>query len=293
MESRLIVLNSEDAQKINGDYNSNLFFNIPNIVEENKDITHLECSLEDATIPVSWYLINDSNNTLHYNYNSITDSVTLTNGNYNGSSIITEIQNKFNLDKGISVTVVLSQVTGKLEFRIANAITNMIFYYNLSTNLMRLLGFTETVSFVAVTTPKPMNLLGIQKIQVCSNSLATLSSYSSSPLLSGSVIQSVPVDVPSFHQLTYVAKGTHYGRMKSRFLNNIDIQLYSEFGDFLEMNGIEFTLTFVIRIFRNYRTTHDIIKVPANISKEEKKDLDKIQKENEEKDDTLELLLEK
>jgi len=294
MDSRLIVLNSENATKINGDYNSNLFFNIPNIIQEHKDIEYLEVALEDATIPVSWYLINDSNNTLHYNYNSISDNIVLTNGNYNGSSIITEIQNRFSLDKGITVTVVLSQVTGKLDFRVSNAITNMTFFYNLSTNLMRLLGFTQTVSFTSVITPKPMNLLGIQKVQICSNNLATLSSFSSSTRLSGSVLQSVPVDVPSFHQITYINKGTHYGRMKSRFLDNIDIQLFDEFGNFIEMNGIEFTLTIVVRIFRKFRTTHDSIIVQPNISKENKKDLEKIQKEAEENEDPeLELLLEK
>jgi len=82
--------------------------------------------------------------------------------------------------------------------------------------------------------------------------------------------------------------------MKSRFLDNIDIQLYDEFGNFIEMNNIEFTLTFVIRIFRKYRTTHDTINVPPNLSKENKKDLEKIQKENEKNEDPeLELLLEK
>ena len=293
MESRLIVLNSENAQKLNGDYNSNLFFNIPNIVDENKDISHLECSLEDATIPVSWYLINDTNNTLHYNYNSINDNIVLTNGNYNGTSIITEIQNRFSLDKSIRMTVVLSQVTGKLQFQVSNAITQITFFYNLSTNLMRLLGFNETVSGFSFTTPNPMNLLGIQKIQICSNNLATLSSFSSSPRLSGGVIQSVPVDTPSFHQITYINKGTHYGRMKSRFLNNIDIQLFDEFGNFIEMNGIEFTLTFVIRIFRNYRVSHDMIDVPPNLSKEDKKDLEKAQEKDEDGYDELDLLLQK
>ena len=293
MESRLIVLNSENSTKLNGEYNSNLVFNIPNIVDENKDISYLECSLEDATIPVSWYLINDSNNTLHYNYNSINDSITLTNGNYNGSSIITEIQNKFVFDKSINMEVVLSQVTGKLTFRIANAISNIVFYYNLSTNLMRILGFNETISGVAFTTPRPMNLLGIQKIQICSNSLGTIGSFSSSPNLSSGVIQSVPVDTPSFHQITYINKGTHYGRMKQRYLDNIDIQLFDEFGTFLEMNGIEFTLTILIRIFRKITVSHDNINVPQNIPKEVKKDLEKSQEkdDDEENDEELQLLL--
>jgi hypothetical protein len=290
MESRLITLNSEDAQKINGEYNSNLFFNIPNIVDENPDISHLEVSLDSATIPVSWYLINDLTNTLSYVYNSIPFTLTLTKGNYNGSTMITELTNKFS-DNGLVVVITLSQVTGLLLFKFANAISPVDFIYN--TGLMRILGFTQSTSGVAVVPQLPMNLLGIQKINICSGNLASISSFSSSPALSNSVIQSIPIDVPSFHQITYLASTNHYGRMKSRFLSNIDIQLLDEFGRFIEMNGIEFTLSFVIRIFRKYRVEHDTIKIPKAEEKEEKKELKEEDKEEEGKDDELELLSQK
>ena len=75
VDSRLISLNSKDATKLNGDYNSNCFFNIPNIVNHEDDIEFIECAVEDAEIPVSWFLINDTNDTLHYRYNSIDTSI--------------------------------------------------------------------------------------------------------------------------------------------------------------------------------------------------------------------------
>ena len=289
MESRLITLNSEDAQKINGEYNSNLFFNIPNIVDENPDISHLEVSLDSATIPVSWYLINDLTNTLSYVYNSSPFTLTLTKGNYNGSTMITELTNKFS-DNGLVVVITLSQVTGLLLFKFANAISPVNFIYN--TGLMKILGFTQSTSGVAVVPQLPMNLLGIQKINICSGNLSTLSSFSSSTVLSNQVIQSIPIDVPSFHQITYLDKANHFGRMKSRFLSNIDIQLFSEKGEFIEMNGIEFTLSFVIRIFRKYRVEHDTLKIPKAEEKKEKKEK-KEEEEEEGKDDTLELLSQK
>ena len=288
MESRLITLNSEDAQKLNGDYNSNLFFNIPNIVDENPDISHLEVSLDSATIPVSFYLINDETNTLSYVYNSSPFTLTLTNGNYNGSTMITELTNKFD-DNGLTVVITLSQITGLLLFKFANAISPVEFIYN--TGLMKILGFTQNTSGISVVPQLPMNLLGIQKINICSGNLASISSFSSSAALSNSVIQSIPIDMPAFHQITYLDKTNHSGRMKSRFLSNIDIQLLDEFGRFIEMNGIEFTLSFVIRIFRKYRVEHDTIKIPKA---EEKKVKEEVKEDKEEeKDDELELLSQK
>ena len=287
MESRLITLNSEDAQKLNGDYNSNLFFNIPNIVDENPDISHLEVSLDSATIPVSFYLINDVTNTLSYVYNSSPFTLTLIKGNYNGSTMITELTKQFS-DQGLTVVITLSQITGLLLFKFANAISPVEFIYN--AGLMKILGFTQSTSGVSVVPQLPMNLLGIQKINICSGNLSTLSSFSSSPSLSNQVIQSIPIDMPAFHQITYLDKSNHSGRMKSRFLSNIDIQLLDEFGRFIEMNGIEFTCSFVIRIFRKYRVEHDTIKIPKAEEKKVKEEVKEDKEDEEGKDNTLELL---
>ncbi len=293
MDSRIICLNSTDAKKLNDDYNSNLFFDIPNIVDENHLISHIEVALEDATIPVSWYLINDTTNTLNYVYNSSNFSIVLTNGNYNGTSMITELTQKFN-DNGITVIITLSQVTGLLLFKF-NLPNPIEFVYPTSIGLMRILGFTSSLSGLNIVPQLPMNLLGIQKINICSSNLATISSFSSSSVLSNQIIQSIPVDMPSFHQITYINKASHYGRMKNRYLNNIDIQLFDEFGRFIEMNGIDFNLTFNIRIYRKYNVDHDLIKEikpqPQNNDKQGEKESKKEEKEPE--DPELELLLQK
>jgi hypothetical protein len=59
------------------------------------------------------------------------------------------------------------------------------------------------------------------------------------------------------------------------------------------MNGIEFTLTILIRIFRRFSVSHDNINIPQNIPKEVKKDLEKSQEkdDDEENDEELQLLL--
>lgn len=293
MDSRIICLNSTDAKKLNDDYNSNLFFDIPNIVDENHLISHIEVALEDATIPVSWYLINDTTNTLNYVYNSSNFSIVLTNGNYNGTSMITELTQKFN-DNGITVIITLSQVTGLLLFKF-NLPNPIEFVYPTSIGLMRILGFTSSLSGLNIVPQLPMNLLGIQKINICSSNLATISSFSSSSVLSNQIIQSIPIDMPSFHQITYINKASHYGRMKNRYLNNIDIQLFDEFGRFIEMNGIDFNLTFNIRIYRKYNVDHDLIKEikpqPQNKDKQSEKESKKEEKEP--RDPELELLLQK
>jgi hypothetical protein len=252
-DSRLISLNSADAVKLNGDYNSNVFWNIPNIIPPDKDIDHITVSVEDFEMPISYYLINDTNDTLHYNYNSVDTFITLTQGNYNGSTLITELKIKF-LEKGLTATIVLSSVTGRLDFRFSAPITNITFLYNLSKPLMDILGFNQTVSGVSFIAPLPLNLLGILKINICSQNLRTANNFASSTSMSNNIIQTIAQNMPSFHQLTYINKTSHAGRMATNHLDNVDLQLYDDKGNFLELNAIDWSITLQLKVFRKFRT---------------------------------------
>jgi len=298
-DSRLISLNSKDARKLNGDYNSSCFFDIPNIViDQEQDVEYILAQVEDFELPISYYLINDTNDTLHYRYNSIDTSITITQGNYNATTLITELQQKFS-DNGLTATIVLSNVTGKLDFRFSAPITDITFFYNLSRNLMTILGFNATITGVSFIAPVPLNLLGIMKVNICSNALATINNRTSSPNLSNNLIQTIAVNTTSWRQLTYINKTSHAGRLKAKTMDNgIDIQLFDDDGNYLELNSIDWSLTIQLKVFRKYRTRIDKINMeqfaqPKQEEKKQSKDLEKKQKDEGTGDEDLDLLLSK
>ena len=288
-DSRLISLDTNYATRLNGEYNSNLFFELPHIVEENPNIKHIEVSLEDATIPVSWYLINDDTDTLNYTYNSTTRELRLKHGNYTSTTLLDTLTNEF-LIQGLTATCSLDKQSGKTLFIFSNPVTDITFLHTGSEGLFRLLGFLIGTDYTGTTiiSPTPMNLLGIQKLNLSSQSLATISSFSSSPLLGNCLIQTIPVDSPSWNQITYINRGTHFGRMKARYLKNIDLQLQDEFGRFLEMNNIHWTCCFQIVIFRKMNISIENIFLPRLLEKIKEEDEKKIKEPP--KDDELELL---
>jgi hypothetical protein len=291
-DSRLISLDTNYAKKLNGDFNSNLFFEMDTIVEENPKITHIEVSLEDATIPVSWYLINNDTRTLKYRYNLTDYTLTLKKGNYTSTSLLGELSSLF-LFQGLTATCTLDKQSGKSLFVFSNTLSDITFLHSGSEGLFRLLGFLVDTDYNGTTieSPTPMNLLGIQKLNLSSQSLATISSFSSSPLLGNCLIQTIPVDQPSFNQITFINRGSHFGRMKSRSLKNIDIQLQDEFGRFIEMNNTNFTLTIQLIIFRKVDVSIENIFLPRLLEKIKEEDAKRQeQKKNEPKDDELELL---
>ena len=94
-----------------------------------------------------------------------------------------------------------------------------------------------------------MNLLGIMKVNICSNALATINNRTSSPNLSNNLIQTIAVNTTSWRQLTYINKTSHAGRLKAKTLDNgIDIQLFDDDGNYLELNSIDWSLTIQLKV---------------------------------------------
>lgn len=257
-DSRLITLSSLDAETLNGDYKSNCFFHIQNIVEPNIDINYLDVGIIDAQIPVSWFLINDQTNKLVFNYNLQTYIILITKGNYNANSLGSEIKDRlFNNNPSIEATIVLSQITGLYTFTFQNLISDIEFLYEPSKGLADILGFNQNITSVnnKFTLPIPLNLLGIQKINICSNKLSSISSYSSQRKIGSNILQTIPVDVPSWNLINYENKNNIHSRMKSRFIDSgIDIQMLDEKGQFIEFNNIDWNLTIQIIIYRKSNT---------------------------------------
>lgn len=294
-DTRLITLSSKDAEIFNGDYKSNCFFHLKNVVEPNPDINYLDVGLIDAQIPVSWFLINDNTNKLVYEYNNQTLEIEIIKGNYNANTLATEIKDKlFNNIPSLGVVIVLSQVTGLYTFQFQNPLTQITFKYNESKGLADILGFNQDITSQnnQFTLPIPLNLLGIQKINVCSNKLSSISSFSSQRKIGSNILQTIPVNVPSWNLINYENKNNIHARMKSRHLDSgIDIQMFSENGEFIEFNNIDWNLTIQIIIYRktnvllsqidNFRQMFNIDKKVLEKPKENQKQK-KLKKEIEE-----------
>jgi hypothetical protein len=254
-DCRVISLNSSDASQLNnGSKYSDLQFNFKNLLIDSEDILYATIGVTNCQIPVSWYLIDSDTDTLNFIWNSVNYSITLDHGNYNASTFISQLTTKFQLISGIVCSIVLNKINGKLSFDFKGTVPpTMTFLSTGSQGIFRIIGFDVNTNYsgIVIVPDYPMNLLGIQKIKVCSNNLATVYNYDSSK--SGTnVLQVIPIDVPSYNLITYTNKTGDYGKLKSRNVSIVDIQLLDEFGRFVQMNGINYCLTLQLNIFRKY-----------------------------------------
>ena len=114
LDSRIIIFNSEHGRLLNGTYESDIEFQFNGLLKQEDDIQQIQISLVNAQIPVSWYIINYTNNVFTLQLgNNITKTYYISVGNYNANSLITALNTLIN-DSNFSITI--SKITGKLAF---------------------------------------------------------------------------------------------------------------------------------------------------------------------------------
>ena len=87
-DNRLITLNSKDGEKLNGTYLSNIWFNFSGLLQDDIYLVRTYITVLNAQIPVSFYIIDNTNNILNYLQAGVDKLITVPIGNYNGNQMV-------------------------------------------------------------------------------------------------------------------------------------------------------------------------------------------------------------
>lgn len=251
-EQRIIVLNSKNADKLNNEYLSHVRFNFRNILQKESGIIYTSVALSSAEIPCSFYNINVNNQTLKYTINSVSYTLFVPESNYNYTTFITAFVAQFNAG-GHSHTISMSfnKLTGKLTTTKVSGVYNIIFLYTGST-ISEVLGLLSTSNYTITTSllhPYMLNLLGVKKLKIMSPSFS-MNNYDSAGQSNGSLLQTIPVDVPSYSIITYQNQSSVMHLLKNKTINEIEIQIRDENNNLIDFNNVYWDMTIVINIYR-------------------------------------------
>ena len=266
VESRLININSANALiKNNGTYNSDVVFKFPGLVKPEQHITSVQFQLLDAVLPVSFYNMNYTNNTLNYQISSVNYTITVTPGNYNFNSLATQMIAKF-LANGHTFTITINKQTGIIT--LATPATNFILQVSSMFSVLGLLLSSHTSSSFLLTADYPLNLLGITKIKIQSVNLNTYNLDSSNNGNSNN-LGLIPVDQPSFGLIIYENKSSSKFLLRDNRVDEIDLQLVDQNNNLINFNNLDWNLTILIETTREIETLSQI--QMADILKEQNK----------------------
>jgi hypothetical protein len=247
IDSRLISLNSADAYlKNNTTFLSDIIFRLPGLLKKESDIKHVQYQIVDAQIPVSFYNVNYTNNVLNYQIASVNYSITATPGNYNFTSLATQLISKF-IANGHTFTITINKQTGIVTF--STAATNFTFLSGSS--MFSILGIitTKTSTSFNLVADYPFNVLGVTKIKIVSTFFNSYNIDSKNNGLSNNLAL-IPVDQPSFGLIVYENKSNSKYTLRTDTLDEIDLQLYDQNNNLINFNNINWELTILLEIIR-------------------------------------------
>ena len=260
-ERRLINLNSEDAKQYLNTiptYLSNVIFNFSNVLKEEKDILFVEGGLYNAQIPISFYTINYTNNKLYYKINTTTKLITIPIGNYNFTSFSSACIAQFLLN-GDTFTITINQTTGILTFTFTPSGNTLTSFIESGSTSWSILGFKKNSGdFLATSNiiipPYLLNLLGVKKLKLYSEAFA-ISSLDSTENATTNLIDTIPNYSHSYGLLTHTNNDGIYGKLKKKFINQIDIQIKDENSNYINFNNTQWSLTLALIIYRKIKKT--------------------------------------
>lgn len=246
--SRKFIVESRLRLNPNTETTSNFTVNVPNFINVNK------LRLVEATIPLSYFIINSSNSTISFTETGTgTWFAILAPGNYTGTSIAAVIATAMNSTGATGpFSAVVDPNTGILTISTAGPTfrINTVSVASDPSNIGRILGFGSTATGFAVshTSPGILNLAG-------PNELYITSSVVNGPLeeviiLSFPDVTNIVDRIPVFQKIGTIQTLTQFDPSREVFISDpdtfvvLDIQVRLPGGAIVDLNGADVTLVF-------------------------------------------------
>lgn len=249
-DTKLLQLSTRASagKLLNGTKRSLIQYDIPAFLVIDDSIDYVQFNISSAVIPVSFYNINDTNNTLVIIENGITSSYVFPNGNYNANLFMTTFKTLLPTRWGITLNSVTS------IFTITNT-TYATFSILGTTTMDYILGFSGNITSTnnSLVMPRVCNFLSLPRINIRCGCLAnSVLATDSKSAVQNDIILSVSNNSSPNGQIVY----ENNGKIKSIFrcdrLDTFLLSITDDNGNLIDFNGVSCFFTFQFDIFRKY-----------------------------------------
>ena len=256
IDARQITISSKTADSINDTLKSVAYFSFPAFLKDEDDIIQTQISIHSAQIPLSYYNLNQYNNTLVYQFGTGTvQTAVFTEGNYTANSFIAEMKIKIP-----TISVLFNSTNGKFIFAKSSQFT----FYASGSTCFPIMGFDSNVTGTNITAKYPANFAGITRIKIASSELNTfaLDSYTGGY---SSNLAIIPINNSSYGILLYENNSGYKPILRNKSLNGFDIQLLDDNNNVINFNNIDWYITLQMDITRKLEMMDRVFPKLTNI----------------------------
>lgn len=218
---------------------STLTFNVPQLFKSDQFTLFHTIKVLHCEIPFSWYLVTSNNNKLVLS----TGTITITVGNYNANTFLTEVQSKL----PTNMTISFNTSNGKFTLTY-----NTSFSLLSTTTCNKLIGTAAHTSYAstsnAIVMPFMANFLGTKNIYINVPNIV-LDNYNSSNQ-TYSTLLCVAVNVPSYGVIFYDNRTANKNIIKGSKTDTIELQLLDDDFNEIDFNNTEWSITLEIETVR-------------------------------------------
>lgn len=249
-ESFNVVLDSRNGQSFNSSKNSIVNFTIQNGIRKPIQAIQMTFSVLSFTCPISWYIINSSNNTLNMIISSTLYNLNFSSGNHNIYSFISEFNS---LLSGLDISIDINPLTN--IFTITSKTYNFSIY-NTST-IYNIMGFAKGTGYNAVNIsgtnkyvlklPYTCNFAGLNSFNVhCRNiNTRTVDSLTGQ---TGDIICTCPLNNAQNNLLFYEKKTDYEFILSNDDIEFLQISILDDIGNFIDFNNQNWNMVMQFKI---------------------------------------------
>jgi len=240
IENLQIHLNSKN--RVHGTINDAYFY--INTIEVPSDYS-LHLSVLTASIPYSFYNVNNSNNTFVFTIGVNNYTYTLRTGNYSINDFLTELQTKITL-----LTISYDKIKSKLTFSYASN-----FSISTASTCLSLIGFgnlTDT-SLLSSTnnTLTSVNCINLQSFHcVCIGTNFITNSINVVDDRNPTIICSIPINTSPNSMITFVNPSHYKINIFSTMFSSINIKILDQDSNPIDLNGCNWSMTIQLDVIR-------------------------------------------
>lgn len=257
ISSKQIYLDSKDATFKNDDNSNCLFY-----FKENLSPPHnvdMIASVQSFTCPMSFYIINATNNFLVWNTQSNSGSVTIPFGNYTITELVDFLKTQLTFLNSITYDKKTSKILFQKTTYSAGENSKTFIFANAST-CFTLLGLNSSYNATSsgndlqhsLLSENVVDLSGINSIYIHSN-LLTYSLDSRSGGLSN-ILCRVPIDTDRNGLLHFNPQESYKTILRNKVIDYISIKLEDDEERSIDFNGLDWAITLQID-YRYIKTT--------------------------------------
>ena len=241
LDTLQLYLNSNAADSYNNNSNSDVEFRLPLIEADSQ--CYINISVQNVSIPHSFYNCNSTNNILRYNLDhpNHIETIVIPPGNYNVNTLKTYLASVMP-----NFTITFNSTTNKYTFYHHNREFTILS----SSTCLTLLGFKTNISLTSTARTLTSTIccdFATTKCILISSSFPS-SNISKAINSDNNIIASFPVDVLPFGLLTYSNHNNYRFNTYANILSSITLRLTDQNGNLLDLNGCDWTITLQLDI---------------------------------------------